>query len=221
MIKGVIFDMDGVLVDTEPFHLEALHLFCREHNLNRSSDDITSLRGKRNEEVLPALFGKPLPPKELLNLAYTKEALFRSLLRDSLKPLPGLLSFLSELKERGIPCAVATSACQENIDFVLQGLDIASYFSAVVGDSDITRGKPYPDPYLCACEHLAIDPEDALVFEDSIIGLTSAQRARCQYIAVATSLPYEDLTPFKPKRIIRDFTEISCDIFFADYAVTY
>ena len=204
-MRGIIFDMDGVIVDTERFHNIALKQFCEDLGKKISDDEIIKLLGKRNCELFPELFGKPLTQEEISQYEEHKEQILRDILKPHLKPIPGLLEFLEELQKQNCRIALATSAYYKNIDFIIDGLGIRKYFHAIVGAEDVTKGKPHPEPFLLASKKLGLTPKECLVFEDSEAGIKSAKAAGCYCIALTTTLSRKELIKLKPLKIIDNF----------------
>jgi HAD superfamily hydrolase (TIGR01509 family) len=204
---GIIFDMDGVLVDSNPFHKKALKQFARDHGFEL---DETAMRekiyGRQNRDWIPNLFGREFTANEIDVYAEEKELLFQRLFERSVGPLNGLIPFLEELRAQSIPRAIATSAPRMNVDFVFRKTTIGDFFGLVLDDSHIKRGKPDPEIYLKASEILGFEPHECLVFEDSLAGVASAQTAGCKVAAVLTTHTVDE---FEGVDIaIRDFTEI-------------
>ncbi|MFW5755664.1 MAG: HAD family hydrolase [Tangfeifania sp.] len=204
----VIFDMDGVIVDNGEFHFLAWEKFCDKHNISISKDEFKSkFFGRTNEEVLPELFGCKLSGNEIKSLGEEKEKIYREIYKPHLQPVKGLVNFLEELKKENIAVGVATSAPPENVKFVIDGLKIGDCIQAVVDDSMVTNGKPAPDIYLEAARRLTSEPENCVVFEDSLSGTKSAFDAGAKVVALTTTLPAG-----KHKyahRIIDDFESVS------------
>lgn len=210
MIEGVIFDMDGVLVDNVDQHLEAFLRFGREQGRNLTRADVLEVFGQRNDEMIPALLGRQVDEGELARLAARKEQIYRELTRPVLNDtmVAGLKNFLQELRDLRAALSVATSGPQENVDFVLDGLGIRSFFQGAVTGAEVSRGKPHPEVFLKAAELLQADPYKCLVFEDTTSGIEAARRAGCRCIALATTHSREELAASEPGRILEDFTEI-------------
>jgi len=189
-----ILDMDGTIVDNIPFHIRSWLALLAELGVPITEDEfIRRMVGKTNVETLRELVDANLADGEIAAYAERKEALYRELYRPHLRPVPGLDEFLQDALRLGIPMAVATSAPRANIDFVLGGLGIEGYFQAVIGADRVSRGKPHPDLFLAAAEALGMAPARCLVFEDSLMGLEAARRARMPAIAVATTLDVREL----------------------------
>jgi beta-phosphoglucomutase len=209
MIQGVIFDMDGVLVDNLEYHRRAWQQLGREQGRNLSRESIRRVFGQRNDEMIRSLFGSPLPREVLALYATRKEEIYRALMAPELTPVPGLPRLLSELRETGMKSAVATSGPRENADLVLDGLDLRRYFDAVVTGDDVSRSKPHPDIFLLAARRLGLAPEQCVVFEDSSSGIEAAARAGCECIALATTHPASELRSYQTALVVPDFTTLS------------
>jgi beta-phosphoglucomutase len=192
MKYAFIFDMDGVIVDSNPTHKIALQQFCKEHGYSLSENDLRErIYGRTNRDWLLNLFGN-LDEQTIRKYADEKEALFRSLY-DDIKPLPGLLSFLAELDRLNISRAIATSAPRANVDFTLDNTGTRQYFHTILDDSFVTEGKPNPQIYLKSAEALGFEPSNCIVIEDSLSGVTAGKRAGCKVIGVTTTHTPEEL----------------------------
>jgi len=204
---GVIFDMDGVVVDSNPVHKEVIKLFCKKYNQD-VSDTILKERvyGRTNKEWIPEVFGD-ISSDYSNRLADEKEKMFREMFDPRSAEIPGFTAFLENLREAGIKCILATSAPGENADFILQELDIAKYFHSVLDSSDVERGKPEPDIYLKAASALNLPPGECIIFEDSFAGVEAGVRAGATVIGVTSTHTAEELIGCA--KVIDSFLEIS------------
>jgi beta-phosphoglucomutase family hydrolase len=214
MLKGVVFDMDGVLVDNMGVHMEAFAEIARRYGVEIDTAAVLAMAGKGNGEIFEALF-----PAEIVEqvgterLGAEKEAIYREIYAPKLTPTPGLIAFLDGLKAVGIKIAVGTSAPRANMDFVFDGLGIRKYFDAVVNADMVSRCKPDPEIYLVALGELGIDAGECLVFEDAIAGIQAANAAGTGVVAVASTIPKSKLQ-IEPGVVltIKDFTDITTKI---------
>ena len=189
-----IFDMDGVIVDSNPFHKIALKRFCRKYGKDLSEDELREkIYGRRNQDWLMNIFGA-LDDKTMKQYADEKEQLFRDLYAQDIKALDGLEEFLQTAHSRQIPAAIATSAPRSNVDFTLAKTGLSRYFRAILDDSFVKEGKPNPEIYLKAAAALNFDPKDCVVFEDSLAGVESGVNAGCKVVAVSTTHTPEELS---------------------------
>ena len=211
MLKGVIFDMDGVLVDNADIHIEALEIFFGRLGVDGWQDNIMECFGMGSNEIWEML----IPPhilcqKPLEQWTREKEAIYREIYESRIKEVNGLTALLKELTANGIKCAVGSSACIENVEFVLDRCNIGSYFSQTVCGDDVKRCKPDPEIYLTAARKLGLEPSECLVFEDAKAGIKAARNAGMKVVALATSLPRETLAAETDNdAIIDDFTYTS------------
>jgi beta-phosphoglucomutase len=192
MKHAFIFDMDGVLVDSNPTHKIALKQFCKKHGYELSEEQLREkIYGRTNRDWLLNLFGD-LNEETIRQYAYEKESLFRELY-DDIKPVDGLIDFLKKLDDSGIPRAIATSAPRANVDFTLERTNMGAYFPTILDDSFVSKGKPDPEIYLKSAAALGFDPSMCIVFEDSLSGVKAGRLAGCKVVGVTTTHSREEL----------------------------
>jgi beta-phosphoglucomutase-like phosphatase (HAD superfamily) len=192
-LVGFVFDMDGVIVDSNPFHKIALKQFCKAHGFDLTEEQLREkIYGRTNRDWILSLFGR-LPDEVINRYALEKEALFRKLYEDDIKPLDGLIAFLNKLNEGDYLRAVGTSAPYENVEFTLIKTSTQDYFPIVLHDTDVVIGKPDPEIYLKTAATLKIPPDQCIVFEDSLAGIKSAATAGCKVVALTTTHSPEEM----------------------------
>ncbi len=202
-----VFDMDGVIVDTNPYHKIALRQFAEKYGYSLSEEElIKKIYGRTNKEWIPNLFGRTLTPGELHHYEEEKEQLFRDLYKKDITPLKGLKEFLDQMDELKIPRAIGTSAPRSNLDFILDETHLRKYFPLTLDEADVTRGKPDPEIYTKCAAKLQMPPAQCIVFEDSLSGVASARAAGCPVVGVATTHTADELGT---KVVITDFSEIT------------
>lgn len=211
MIRGAIFDMDGVLVDNNRYHLAAWKALGGEMGRDFSDADILRLFGQRNREILQALLGRVPSEDELLRYGPRKEELYRDIMRPELMSVQGLDEFLAALRANSIRTAVATSGPRENLDFVLEGLQLGRFFDVLVTGPEVPRSKPHPDIFVRAAERLGFPPAECVVFEDSAPGIQAALNAGCPCVALATTHSRAELEAYGPSLIVSDFRGLRID----------
>jgi len=211
MLKGVIFDMDGVLVDNTAVHIEAFDIFCRRYGIENWQSKIANFYGMGNDDIMSALLPENIrSEKSLKEWGLEKEAVYREIYATRIKPLDGLCNMLAAIKSAEILCAVGSSACRENVEFVLDKCNIGEYFDLKICGDDVTRCKPDPEIYLTVTDKLGLRPSECLVFEDSKAGIEAGKRAGMVVVALATSLSREVLErETNADRIIDDFNGIT------------
>ena len=185
--------MDGVIVDSNPYHKIALKQFCKKYGKDLSEEQLREkIYGRRNQDWLKTIFGS-LDEGKMRKYADEKEELFRKVYEKDIKPLPGLKEFVLNLKRMNIPAAIATSAPRSNVDFTLERTGLKDYFDTILDDSFVDQGKPHPDIYLKTAAALKYDPRKCVVFEDSLAGVQSAKNAGCKVVGLTTTHTAEEL----------------------------
>jgi HAD superfamily hydrolase (TIGR01509 family) len=198
--------MDGVIIDSNPFHKISLKQFCKKYGHDLSEDQLREkIYGRTNKDWLVNIFGK-LDEKKLKQYADEKESLFRELYANDIKPLDGLLSFLNKMDEQKIPRAIATSAPRANVDFTLAKTGTAKYFQVILDDSFVSKGKPDPEIYLKTAAALKFDPGSCVVFEDSLSGVNAGKAAGCKVVGVTTTHNRQELA--ETDLVIDNFEEL-------------
>jgi len=185
--------MDGVIVDSNPFHKIALKQFCKKYGKDLTEDELREkIYGRRNQDWLTNIFGR-LDPDKMKAYADEKEALFREVYEGDIEPVDGLPSFLRKLQELRIPRAIATSAPRSNVDFTLEKTKTGKYFDTILDDSFVNKGKPDPEVYLKTADALKFQPSNCVVFEDSLAGVEAAKNAGCKVVGLTTTHTREEL----------------------------
>lgn len=206
---AVVFDMDGVLVDTNPYHKIAINQFCEKYGLQLSEEDLKNkVYGRTNKQWITNLFGT-LTENELEAYAFEKEQLFRDLYAPHIVPVNGLIAFLDLLNHHRIPRSIATSAPRANVDFVLEKTAIQKYFEIILDERMVTRGKPDPEIYLKSAQALGLPPAQCIVIEDSLSGVEAAKNSGSKVIGITTTHTSEELTG--TDLVISDFSELNLD----------
>lgn len=208
-MNAFIFDMDGVLVDNSDFHVQAWTVYARRFGRELSTDDIKRRLGYNNREYMRFVLGREPTETEVADSTEQKEALYREIFRPHLAAPPGLIDLLNFARRTQIPCGVATSAPDENVRFVLDGLKIRSYFTKIVDAGHVTHCKPDPEIYVLAAQRLAVPAPNCIVFEDAIAGIQSAHAAGMRVIALTTSYPAAVLQDYHPDALIASFEDLA------------
>jgi len=183
----LIFDMDGVLVDSNPVHREAWTLFNRRFGLETTEEMHQRMYGKRNDQIIRDFFGEQLPPEEVVARGAAKEELYRDMIAGRLEEIlvPGLRDFLK--RQETTPKAIATNAEPANVNFLLDRADLRQYFRVVVDGHQVSHPKPHPEVYLRAAEQLGAAPSHCIVLEDSYSGVAAARAAGMKVIGIRTT----------------------------------
>jgi HAD superfamily hydrolase (TIGR01509 family) len=187
-LEAVIWDMDGLLVDTGYLHFELWQSTLAEYGILLSEECFRQMFGLNNESLLRRLLGERFSRELYEEITRRKEERFRLAIRGRLAPLPGALPLLHTLYEHHIPQAIGSSAPQANIDAIVAELGIAGYLQATVS-AEAMPGKPDPAVFLAAATLLGARPARCIVVEDAQVGITAAHSAGMKCIAVATTHP--------------------------------
>lgn len=207
--RAVIFDLDGTIVDNMALHAEAFGHFGTRYGLPPLTPaDRARIDGRRNSEIFPDLFGRPVAREEWLAYEIEKETLYRELSQGRLLPMPGLTTLLGRLRACGVAAALATSAPAPNVAHTLREIALTDAFDPIVRGDEVAHGKPAPDVFLEAARRAGLEPQHCLVFEDAPMGITAGRAAGMRVIALTTSFSEAALRalPDPPDFICRDFT---------------
>ena len=192
--EAVIFDLDGTLLDNNPYHLQSWKKYLENMGRDMTEEEYNAnINGRTNRDVIDYIHGDALNEENSLKYGLEKEALYREVYKPFIKPVNGLLAFLKILADKNVPMAIATSGIQPNIDFMFDNVPIKQYFKIIVNSSHIKKGKPDPEIYIKAASRLNVAPKNCLVFEDAVVGINSAKAAGMKVIAIATTHPKEEL----------------------------
>lgn len=206
MLAAILFDLDGTLTNTDPLHLQTWQEVLQDYGMEIDQAFYKAhISGRLNPIIVRDLLPQ-LSPVEGQKLADDKEARFREIAL-SLTPLAGLLDLLQWIDDRGLKRAVVTNAPRENVNFMLEVLDLASRFDAVVLAEEAIAGKPDPAAYQLALDRLGVSAGEAIAFEDSRSGIAAAVAANIYTIGVASTHDPQDLAQAGAAMVVSDFTE--------------
>jgi len=182
-MRAIVFDMDGLLIDSEKLYWQVGHEMAREFGKTLSDTTLGKMMGRsplKSVEIYAQDLGLTQSPEELLEL---REARVKALLEKGVDPMPGAIDVLKQFKTR-YSLAIATSAPMYLVDIVMRVLDIRKYFAAIQTSDDVTNGKPDPEIYLKAMGRLGVPPAECAVLEDSSNGSLAGKRSGAYTIAV-------------------------------------
>ena len=184
--QGVLWDMDGVLVDTAELHFQTWAQVLPEYGIRLTRDAFQAVFGMNNTRTLGVLLGRAPSPELVPEMTERKEGLFRQALRGHVQPLPGVQTWLERLRDSEFRQAIASSAPAANIDVLVDELGLRPYFDAIVPGFDLP-GKPDPAVFLEAARQIDVPPERCVVIEDAVAGVEAARRAGMRCVAVTTT----------------------------------
>ncbi|HEY7354650.1 MAG TPA: HAD family phosphatase [Terriglobales bacterium] len=209
-IQAVVFDMDGVLIDSHPAHRAAWKAFLQSVDREVSDDQLAFiLEGRTRDEILRHFLGD-LSTVDIQEFGRQKDEIFR-LMEHEIKSVPGVLEFLDSLRDCGVSCAVATSASEIRTFSTIERMGLADHFESIVTASDVHAGKPHPMVYQLACEQLSVSPSKALAFDDAPAGIHSAKAAGMRCIGISSNGLTRQLLDSGAERVISDFLGLSLE----------
>ncbi|KAL8500539.1 hypothetical protein ACS0TY_020214 [Phlomoides rotata] len=210
-LEAILFDIDGTLADSDPIHYYAFREMLQDEGFNEGAPIteeffIKSISGKHNDELCHVLF----PDWDLeraQNFFIDKEAMFRRLVAEDMRPMAGLDKLIKWVEDHGLRRAAVTNAPRSNADLMISLLGLDEFFELVVIGSECARVKPFPDPYLKALQELGISSDHTFVFEDSVSGIKAGVAAGMPVVGLATRNPESFLFGAGATMVINDFTD--------------
>jgi HAD superfamily hydrolase (TIGR01509 family) len=188
MIKGVLFDMDGVLVDSEAFICKAAILMFNEIDVKATPEDFQPFLGMGENKYLGGVAHKHKKEIDIDKVKARTYEIYETLVRGNLYPLPGAHEFISLCRKKAFKLALATSADRVKMVVSLKEIGLAEgTFHSIVTGLDVENKKPFPDIYIKAARNIGLEPHECLVVEDAISGIKAAKAAGCRCLAVTSS----------------------------------
>jgi beta-phosphoglucomutase len=205
---AAIFDMDGTLVDNNRYHFKAWKDLFEKYNKPEVTSELFNekLSGVPGMPIMREFFSE-LTEDKMQELFEEKSRNYREAFAPFAKPINGLERLVSELKDSGVKLAVATSAAVVNIDYMMGLLPIRQYFDVIIDGPRVSKPKPHPQIFLKAALDLGIDPENCVVFEDSLSGVKAANAAGMKVVGITTTHTAQELHPVD--LVIADYTELT------------
>jgi len=208
-LTTIIFDLDGVIIDTEPLHARTKRMAFEQYGVSVPEHMYAEFKGRSDEDMVRYGLKHFGPPSlEWQQVLARKHELFTEHFRE-IETVPGALEFIASARRRFDKMALVTSAIRRNQEYAMSRFGLASFFDVIVTGEDITRTKPDPEPYLAAISRLGVAPESCLVLEDSINGVVSANAAGCAVVAITTSFTAAELAEAKPHTIVSGYDELT------------
>ena len=216
--KAFLFDLNGTMIDDMHYHVKAWHKIFNDLGANLSMERMKEECYGKNHEVIERILPGRFSEQEKTEMSFAKERAYQKAFKPHLKLIDGLDVFLKKAYQQNIQMAIGSAAIMFNVDFVLDGLNIRKYISAIVSADDVSRSKPDPETYLKCADELKVSPKDCIVFEDAPKGVESAQNAGMRSV-VLTILheqhefdQYKNIVAFgkhyKDKRLLGFFGDI-------------
>jgi beta-phosphoglucomutase len=194
---AVIFDVDGVLIDSYQAHYKSWLQMFAEHGVSFTEQEFRGTFGRTSHDIIAALYGADLSDADIRTWDDRKEALYRDIIRESFPAIDGAVELLDALHAAGFHLGVGSSGPPENIALTLECLGRANLFDAVVTRIDVTRGKPDPQVFQIAGERLDAEPGQCVVVEDAPAGIEAANRAGMASVALTGTATRAELSHAK------------------------
>lgn len=189
---GVIFDMDGVLIDSYQSHLAAFRRMLANYNLTMSEKQFSTIFGRTNPDIFALLY-PDFKPADYDRLSEEKEAAFREIIKDDFPQMDGAAELIEALHRAGADMGIGSSGSAENIQVLLQALPGAEHIKATTNAKEITHGKPHPEVFLTAAAKMDLPPEACVVVEDAPAGVAAGKAAGCAVIAITGTATRQEL----------------------------
>ena len=212
MIKGLIFDLDGTLIQNMPFHMRAFKTLAERCGFEYVQPVSNKFYGRHNDEI----FDNVVEPWVIEKyghqyLSDEKEAIYRELYSGNVRLTDGLEELLADAKAKGVKCYIGSAAPRINAEMIWNEANLADKLEGYICGDDVTNCKPHPEIFLRACDALGLKPEECVVFEDALSGLKAGFNAGCNVVALSTTAAAEDLTPSGVKHIFPSFEGLTIE----------
>ena len=209
MIKGIIFDMDGTIVDSLPYHYEAWKIFFNENKVENFSEKLNEYKGGGTLDLMRTVYGNQYSKKELKKMSEDKEKIFRKIYKGEIKQILGFKKFLDELKSKDIMVGLASNAIRKNVSMIINELEIYDYFDSIICGDEVINGKPNPEMFNESIDRFNINKNDCLIFEDSIEGVEGAINSGIKAIGVTSSYSNKILMDAGATETIENYININ------------
>ena len=207
--RAILFDLDGVIINTEPLHARAKRIAFERYGIPVPDDMYAAFRGRSDKDMVEDVVQLLGPASlEWEKVLAHKDEMFNAL-EHEIELISGAAEFIASARNHFAKLALVTSATKRNQEFALRRFGLESFFDVIVTAEDITRTKPDPEPYLTAVSRVGVAAESCLVIEDSMHGIASATAAGCAVVAITTSFTAEELAEFNPRNIVNSYDELA------------
>ena len=187
MIKGVIFDMDGTIVDSLPFHYKAWKIFFNENKVENFSEKLKDYKGGGTLDLMNAVYGDKYSRKKLKIMTDDKEIIFREIYKNNVVPIMGFMEMFELIKSKNILVGIASNAIRKNVEMILSELKIYEKFDSIICGDEVKKGKPDPEMFNETVKRFNLKKEECLIFEDSVEGVSAAVNSRVDVVGITSS----------------------------------
>ena len=187
MIKGIIFDMDGTIVDSLPYHHEAWKIFFYENQVENFFDKLKDYKGGGTLDLMKAVYGDKYSLKDLKSMSDEKEVIFREIYKGKINPIEGFKKFLIDIKSKHILVGLASNAVRKNVSLIINELNIFNDFDSIICGDEVNNGKPNPEMFNKTINRFNIKKDECLIFEDSLEGVKAAKNSGIKVVGISSS----------------------------------
>ncbi len=208
MFRGLIFDFDGVIVDSHPVHTRAWKKFLDSVGKTVSEERLQFvLDGRKRDDILRHFMGE-LDADQIVEFGHRKEQFFRDEAAH-VRTIDGLLGFLGDIEFQQVALAIASSGSRSRVDFLLERLDLQKFFQVVITGDEVEQGKPHPAVFLRAAQQMGVDPSESMAFEDAVSGVKAARSAGMKCVGIAQPDRATILVDAGANYVVPDFQSLS------------
>ena len=187
MKKGIIFDMDGTIVDSLPYHYKAWKIFFKENKVENFSKKLKDYKGGGTLDLMTAVYGNKYSRKELKIMTDDKEIIFREIYKNNVVPIMGFMDMFELIKSKNILVGLASNAVRKNVKMILSELKIYEKFDSIICGDEVKRGKPDPEMFDETINRFNLKKEECLIFEDSVEGVSAAVNSKVDVVGITSS----------------------------------
>jgi HAD superfamily hydrolase (TIGR01509 family) len=212
-LGGVIFDWDGVVINSATLHKKSWEILADELNLTLPTNHFKLGFGKKNEVIIPKILQWSQSQADIIKWGKRKEEIYRDLGKiEGIPILKGMREFLDSLKSKKIPCVIGTSTEKENLSLAFSQLNIGHYFQGSICSEDVSQGKPDPEVFQKAAKIIEQKPENCVVLEDSTHGIEAAKTGGMKALGILTTKQESELFKSGADQVINDPTMLNISL---------
>ncbi len=186
MKKGIIFDLDGTIVDSLPYHYKAWKIFFKKNKVENFSERLRDYKGGGTLDLMTAVYGDKYSRNELKIMSDDKEIIFREIYKNNVEPIKGFIQMFELIRSKKILIGLASNAIRKNVKMILNELKIYKDFDSIICGDEVKRGKPNPEMFNETVSRLKLKKKECLIFEDSLEGVLAAVNSNVDVIGITS-----------------------------------